>query len=45
MDLKESDIGKVFLGENSKCKVKGIGKVKLVLHDGLENTLTGVRSY
>lgn len=43
MDLDEKDQGKLLLGDNSKCKVRGIGKVNLSLNDGLETLLTNVR--
>lgn len=43
MDLEESDISKVLFGDNSKCEVKGIGKVKLALYDSSEKILTSIR--
>lgn len=33
MDLDEKDQSKVLLGDNSECRVKEVGKVKLSLID------------
>ena len=35
--------GKVILGNNHACNIKGIGDIKLKMHDGIIKTLTAVR--
>ncbi|KAM2059174.1 hypothetical protein TB1_030778 [Malus domestica] len=41
--LKEFDGGVVFMGDDNLCTTKGIGTVRLKLHDGMLKELTGVR--
>ncbi|KAM2496278.1 hypothetical protein ACFX1W_036168 [Malus domestica] len=41
--LKEFDGGVVFMGDDNPCTTKGIGTVRLKLHDGMVKELTGVR--
>lgn len=43
VDLEETDLVKLLSGDNSECKVKEIGKVKLLFHNALEKTLIGIR--
>lgn len=43
IDLQESDLGKVLLGDNSECRVKHIVKVRLSLKDGSKSFLIVVR--
>ena len=42
-DYKETNGGQVLLGNNSPCKVIGIGSVRIKTHDGLERVLPDVR--
>ncbi|KAL5557839.1 hypothetical protein UlMin_034050 [Ulmus minor] len=42
-DYKEINGGQVLLGNNSPCKVIGIGSVRIKTHDGLERVLPDVR--
>ena len=41
--LKEFDGGVVFMGDDNLCTTKGIGTVRLKLHDSMVKKLTGVR--
>ncbi|KAM1980190.1 hypothetical protein ACFX15_036829 [Malus domestica] len=41
--LKEFDSGVVFMGDDNLCTTKGIGTVRLKLHDEMVKELTGVR--
>lgn len=43
MDLKEFNACKILLSNNNECMVKGIGHIRLKLHDGIERTLNDVR--
>ncbi|KAL5552330.1 hypothetical protein UlMin_002506 [Ulmus minor] len=42
-DYKEINRGQVLLGNNSLCKVIGIGSVRIKTHDGFERVLPDVR--
>nr|GFC62633.1 zinc finger, CCHC-type [Tanacetum cinerariifolium] len=42
-DFLECDGGKVLLGDNRECKIRGIGKVRLQLKDGSSFVLHNVR--
>ncbi|KAM2759273.1 hypothetical protein COP1_024013 [Malus domestica] len=42
-NLKEFDDGVVFMGDDNHCTIKGIGTVRLKLHDDMVKKLTGVR--
>ena len=42
-NYKEIDGGKVVLGNNETCQVKGIGDVTIQMYDGIERTLKDVR--
>jgi len=35
--------GKVLLGNNHECNIKGIGDIKIKMHDGIIRTLISVR--
>lgn len=41
--IQESDQGLVILGNDKACKVKGIGSIRLRMHDGSSNILQQVR--
>lgn len=41
--FEELDGGSVFMGNDNTCKTKGIGKIRLRLHDGAIRVLTDVR--
>ena len=41
--LEESDCGEVQMGNHSTCKVRGIGTVKIRMHDQIVRTLGSVR--
>ncbi|GJY08330.1 retrovirus-related pol polyprotein from transposon TNT 1-94 [Tanacetum coccineum] len=43
VDYKEFDGGHVFMGNDSPCKVVGIGTIRIKMHDGVVRTLTNVR--
>lgn len=43
IELEEFDGGKVVMGNNHQCDIKGIGSVKLKLHDGSFKILSYVR--
>ncbi|GJR57614.1 putative polyprotein [Tanacetum coccineum] len=40
---EEFDDGHVFMGNDSPCKVVGIGTIRIKMHDGVVRTLTDVR--
>ncbi|GJY56996.1 retrovirus-related pol polyprotein from transposon TNT 1-94 [Tanacetum coccineum] len=40
---EEFDYGHVFMGNDSPCKVVGIGAIRIKMHDGVVRTLTDVR--
>ncbi|GJV72506.1 hypothetical protein Tco_1492501 [Tanacetum coccineum] len=40
---EEFDGGHVFMGNDSPCKVVGIGTIRIKMHDGVVRTLTDVR--
>ncbi|GJY33991.1 retrovirus-related pol polyprotein from transposon TNT 1-94 [Tanacetum coccineum] len=40
---EEFDGGHVFMGNDSPCKVVGIGTIRIKMHDGVVKTLTDVR--
>ncbi|GJX46602.1 hypothetical protein Tco_0271792 [Tanacetum coccineum] len=42
VDYKEFDGGHVFMGNDSPCKVIGIGTIQIRMHDGVVRTLTDV---
>nr|GFA45309.1 zinc finger, CCHC-type [Tanacetum cinerariifolium] len=42
-DFLECDGGRVLLGDNRECKIRGISKVRLQLKDGLSFMLHNVR--
>nr|GEW39163.1 retrovirus-related Pol polyprotein from transposon TNT 1-94 [Tanacetum cinerariifolium] len=42
-DFMECDRGKVLLGDNKECKIRGIGKVRLQLKDGSSFVLHNVK--
>lgn len=41
--MKEEKCSHVVIGDNSKCEVKGVGKVRLKLNDGAEKVPTNVK--
>lgn len=43
VSLKEVEYGKVLMGNNTVCKIAGIGTIKFRLHDGMMRTLSNVR--
>ncbi|GJU24648.1 transposable element [Tanacetum coccineum] len=43
MTYEEFDGGHVFMGNDSPCKVVGIGTIRINMHDGVVRTLTDVR--
>ncbi|GJU69287.1 retrovirus-related pol polyprotein from transposon TNT 1-94 [Tanacetum coccineum] len=43
VDYKEFDSGHVLMGNDSPCKVVGIGTIHIKMHDGVVRTLTDVR--
>lgn len=43
MELDLQDQGSVILGNNEACRIKGVGKLKLRLHDKSIKILTGLR--
>ncbi|KAI5641000.1 hypothetical protein M9H77_19142 [Catharanthus roseus] len=42
-DFKPLEHGKVFMGNNHVCEIKGIGNVFIKMHDGVTRKLTEVR--
>ncbi|KAI5662799.1 hypothetical protein M9H77_22122 [Catharanthus roseus] len=42
-DFKPLEHGKVFMGNNHVCEIKGIGNVFIKMHDGVTRKLTKVR--
>nr|GEU62740.1 hypothetical protein [Tanacetum cinerariifolium] len=42
MTYEEFDAGHVFMGNDSPCKVVGIGTIQIKMHDGVVRTLTDV---
>ena len=42
-DFKECNGGRVLLGNNKACRVLGIGKISVKMHDGYAGTLHEVR--
>ncbi|KAE8649708.1 hypothetical protein Csa_011950 [Cucumis sativus] len=43
IDFHKNDGGKVLLGDNGNCDVKGIGSVQIATHDRMIRVLTNVR--
>ncbi|KAA0046503.1 Retrovirus-related Pol polyprotein from transposon TNT 1-94 [Cucumis melo var. makuwa] len=43
INFQKSDGGKVLLGDNGTCEVKGTGSVLIATHDGMIRMLTNVR--
>ncbi|GJX80863.1 retrovirus-related pol polyprotein from transposon TNT 1-94 [Tanacetum coccineum] len=43
VDYKEFDDEHVFMGNDSPCKVVGIGTIRIKMHDGVVRTLSDVR--
>lgn len=41
--LEEFEGGSIYMGNDQTCKILGIGKIKLKLHDGTVRLLTGVQ--
>jgi hypothetical protein len=39
------DDGVVFMGNYFSCKIVGVGRVQIKIHDGFERTLTNVRQF
>jgi transposase InsO family protein len=42
-DYRESKGGKVILGNNQTCEIKGSGSIRFKMYDGIVRTLTAVR--
>ena len=43
LSYKDINGGKVLLGNNQECKIKGIGNVKIKMHDGTVRILLAIR--
>ncbi|GKA46100.1 hypothetical protein Tco_0738896 [Tanacetum coccineum] len=43
MTYEEFDGGRVFMGNNSPCKIVSIRTIRMKMHDGVVGTLTDVR--
>lgn len=40
---KACNVGSVFMGNNSTCKIVGVGTIRIKMYDGVVRTLIGVR--